>query len=573
MPTFNITAPDGKKYRVSGDNAEGAHAALMEMLGDKGSSDIGVMGTLGDMGASALSGVVRGGIGLASLPEMALRGVARGGQEILQEVGVLDEGNEIPVLETGTGKILGAVVGPLDDYESKTTFGDYAGTLGEFIGGTGALGAAGKAAKVAGKALSKTPPANVKLPATTGGKNVPSVSGDIRNVPALIDDVAVQAPSKIQQAISQGLQKQGQRFQDLGTSRGALGAAVTGAIGSETAGQLYEGTAVEPFARVVGAMAAPSAFAGIKNKTLAAFKKRSYEKPALETARDAATASYKAFDNAAKGAFIKVDDLLDRIRNARNTPEGEEMFIAYAQGMETSKFVDDALQTINQHKGKEFNLAQLDALRQGVVNIHRKSGYDPRVGFLKDEIDKMIQNAPIIGPKSSRDLLLQARLDYRRLKKMEIFEEAMGETGRAALNIAARGAGQDIANGYRQAAKNILNNQKMRGQFDKDEIEMMEAFVMGNLSQNTMRLIGKLSPTGNGLMQALNIAAIASNPAFVGGTIAGFGAKAASDRMTKASIDKIRDFIMSGVDPKSKNRITDEDIRMLMTSSASIEGG
>ena len=53
----------------------------------------------------------------------------------------------------------------------------------------------------------------------------------------------------------------------------------------------------------------------------------------------------------------------------------------------------------------------------------------------------------------------------------------------------------------------------------------------------------------------------------------GFGAKAASDRMTKASIDKIRDFIMSGVDPKSKNRITDEDIRMLMTSSASIEGG
>ena len=69
----------------------------------------------------------------------------------------------------------------------------------------------------------------------------------------------------------------------------------------------------------------------------------------------------------------------------------------------------------------------------------------------------------------------------------------MGETGRAALNIAARGAGQDIANGYRQAAKNILNNQKMRGQFDKDEIEMMEAFVMGNLS-NTMRLIGGVSP-------------------------------------------------------------------------------
>jgi hypothetical protein len=33
MATFLITAPDGKKYRVTGENAEGAHAALMEMLG------------------------------------------------------------------------------------------------------------------------------------------------------------------------------------------------------------------------------------------------------------------------------------------------------------------------------------------------------------------------------------------------------------------------------------------------------------------------------------------------------------------------------------------------------------
>lgn len=562
MPTFNITAPDGKKYRVSGDNAEGAHAALMEMLGDKGSGDIGVMGTLGDMGASALSGVVRGGIGLASLPEMALRGAARGGQEILQGVGVLDEGNEIPVLETGTGKLLGAAVGSLDDYEAKTTYGDYAGTIGEFLGGTGALGAAGKGAKVLGKALSRPKPSGANVPANVGTPNVP----------ALLDDVAGAATTR-QQAFGQALQKQGQRFQDLGTSRGALGAAVTGALGSETAGQVFEDTPVEPFARVLGALAAPSAFAGMKNKTLSAFKKRSYEKPALETARDAAKASYKAFDSAAKGAFIQVDDLINKIMRARLTPEGEELFIAYSPKMETSKFVDDALQTINQHTGKEFNLAQLDALRQGVVNIHRKSGYDPRVGFLKDQIDEMIQTAPTVGNNSMKNLIQQARIDYRRLKKMEIFEEAMGETGRAALNIAARGSGQDIANGYRQAAKNILNNQKMRGQFDKDEIEMMEAFVMGNLSQNTMRLIGKLSPTGNGLMQALNIAAIASNPAFVGGTIAGFGAKAASDKMTKASIDKIREFIMSGVDPKSKNRFTDEDIRMLMTSSASIEGG
>jgi hypothetical protein len=33
MATFQITAPDGSKYNVTGETPEGAHAALMQMLG------------------------------------------------------------------------------------------------------------------------------------------------------------------------------------------------------------------------------------------------------------------------------------------------------------------------------------------------------------------------------------------------------------------------------------------------------------------------------------------------------------------------------------------------------------
>lgn len=36
MPDFKITGPDGKAYKVSGENAEGAYAALQTMLGGKG---------------------------------------------------------------------------------------------------------------------------------------------------------------------------------------------------------------------------------------------------------------------------------------------------------------------------------------------------------------------------------------------------------------------------------------------------------------------------------------------------------------------------------------------------------
>ena len=58
----------------------------------------------------------------------------------------------------------------------------------------------------------------------------------------------------------------------------------------------------------------------------------------------------------------------------------------------------------------------------------------------------------------------------------------------------------------------------------------MEKFVNGETGQDTLRLIGKLSPSGNGLMTALNIGAIATNPAMAAVTVAGAAAKSASDR-------------------------------------------
>lgn len=567
MPTFNITAPDGKKYKVSGDNAQGAHAALMKMLGE----DVGL---LEDAARSFGSGVVRGGIGLAALPEMAARGVARIGQEGLQAVGLMDEGNDLAVLDTATGRALSGLTS-LDDYEAQTTAGKYAGTVGEFVGGTGAFGAAGKGAKVLGKALAKN---RANLPATAN------------------------AGATTQQAIGEGLQKAGQRVQDLGVGRGVGGALEAGktaaiaGIGSEAAGQLTEGTAAEPAARVIGAFLAPVAATGLKNKTLAAFQKRAMEKPAIETARDASKASYKAFDDAvaemtAGGKFINMDDVVRKVEDSVfRSEEGERLFMAYTTRLAGSEYVDAARQAIIQHTGKRFNLAQLDSLRSGIGALHKKSGYDPRVGFIKDQLDDIIMKTPIDNinpnnlpvrfgstPNARREtlegLIRTARSDYRRLKKIELFEEVMGTAGKAELTAAAQGAGGNIVNSYRQAAKQILTNKRMRDQFDPPEIEMMEAFVMGRLSDNALRLIGKLSPTGNGLMQALNIAAIATNPAFVFGTAAGFGAKAAGDALARSTVNRIRETIMLGAKPKQKINITDQDIRQLIGSAASIEGG
>ena len=545
MPTFNITAPDGKKYKVSGDNAQGAHAALMKMLGE----DVGVVE---DVARSLGSGAVRGGIGIAELPEMAARGVARVGQEVLQGIGLADDDYNIPVLDTATGKLLRGATS-LDDYEAQTRLGKFAGTVGEFVGGTGALGGAGKVAKVAGKALSKPKPSGANVPANVGTPNVP----------ALVDDVA--ATRTGQQKIGDALQKGGAVAEDIGLGTGAIKTAVVGGVGSEAAGQMAEGTAAEPYARIVGALLAPTAYAVTANKTATLARRQAAQKNTIETAKAAQQKSYKEFDDVAGGAFVQMDDVIrDVERRVANDPDGTFMTYINFGSEAGDQYITKARQVLLKYTGQEMSLGQIDKLRQGLNKIYKDSGYNRGVAEIRDVVDNKIMTAPTVGPRGAGELLKVARADFRRFKKIEAFEEAMDVAKR---NIDARGSGGDTINGYKQAVKNILNNPNKRGQFDKDEIEIMEQLVAGNLSENMLRLLGKLSPSGNGLMIALNVGAIALNPAFLTATIAGYGAQKAGSALMQRNLNKVRDTIMQNAKPNTK--ITDQEIRLAL----GLEGG
>jgi len=545
MPTFNITAPDGKKYKVSGDNAQGAHAALMKMLGE----DVGVVE---DVARSLGSGAVRGGIGIAELPEMAARGVARVGQEVLQGIGLADDDYNIPVLDTATGKLLRGATS-LDDYEAQTRLGKFAGTVGEFVGGTGALGGAGKVAKVAGKALSKPKPSGANVPANVGTPNVP----------ALVDDVA--ATRTGQQKIGDALQKGGAVAEDIGLGTGAIKTAVVGGVGSEAAGQMAEGTAAEPYARIVGALLAPTAYAVTANKTATLARRQAAQKNTIETAKAAQQKSYKEFDDVAGGAFVQMDDVIrDVERRVANDPDGTFMTYINFGSEAGDQYITKARQVLLKYTGQEMSLGQIDKLRQGLNKIYKDSGYNRGVAEIRDVVDNKIMTAPTVGPRGAGELLKVARADFRRFKKIEAFEESMDVAKR---NIDARGSGGDTINGYKQAVKNILNNPNKRGQFDKDEIEIMEQLVAGNLSENMLRLLGKLSPSGNGLMIALNVGAIALNPAFLTATIAGYGAQKAGSALMQRNLNKVRDTIMQNAKPNTK--ITDQEIRLAL----GLEGG
>lgn len=130
----NQSAPptDAEGFRLGGwrENiiGEGAVDTPGEVLGD-------VLGT-------GAAGVLRGVKGMAELPEMA----GRGATWLTQTLMGVPKGDRVAILDTATGRVIDEVYGGLAeaqgvarDYvqtrEGKSTAGEYAGTVGEFLPG------------------------------------------------------------------------------------------------------------------------------------------------------------------------------------------------------------------------------------------------------------------------------------------------------------------------------------------------------------------------------------------------------------------------------------------------------
>ena len=183
-----------------------------------------------------------------------------------------------------------------------------------------------------------------------------------------------------------------------------------------------------------------------------------------------------------------------------------------------------SFELIKKKLGKDVSLTSLDKVRKGLWARH-KSGTDSEKVIIRDLIDTI--DDTMFSHAGSSEAMQAARLANSKFKKAELLDEAFYK---AELQTAGSGSGGNILNKYKQAVTKIITNKSNSRWFDPEEISQMEKFVSGDVSQDTLRLIGKLSPTGNGLMTALNIGAIATNPAMAAVTVAGAAAKSASDR-------------------------------------------
>lgn len=429
-----------------------------------------------------------------------------------------------PTTESGQAQPVGRVTGAPRAALQGATFGFGDEIVGGMAGGMAAAGnvMSGQPANLGGEMQRFTEQERQRIGQFRQEAPVTAIGSEIAG--AVASGVAAPAVGVVQRLSPVA------RAAVTGGASGALYGAGTGEGGIVPRAQ----NAVEigiPSALFGGALQGTIQIGGRYAPRLGAMFKRSAERPSIETLRQTKNAAYEAVDQSGlRFDPVQMDGLLAAARSAADD-------VNYVPDVDRNTFA--AIRMIENNAGKERTIGQLDKLRQGLwARFNASKGSEPGILGMVDAVDDMIANHP-----ATDDLMTLAREANSRFKKAELLDLAMN---RAELQTAGTGSGGNILNKYKQAITSILTNPNKSKWFNDAEKAQMEALVRGDATENLMRQLGKLSPNGNGLMQALNLGAVAMNPAMLAVTAAATGAKAIADRSGQRAVQGLLNTV-SGV--------------------------
>lgn len=204
-----------------------------------------------------------------------------------------------------------------------------------------------------------------------------------------------------------------------------------------------------------------------------------------------------------------------------------------------------------QQNPRSMSLTELDQLRQ-VIRRDLVGGDAAETHFGREfiaAIDDFIENA---GPsqisgvsgQTANFAITTARKANTVLRKSETLQDALDA---ARLRAASSGSGGNIDNTIRQELRKIVLSPKKSMGFTPAELAMMEKIIEGGGKlQDVLRLVGKLSPSGSGLMAALGIGGTMANPLAAVVPAVGIAAKAISDRATQGGVQNLTNVVRSG---------------------------
>jgi hypothetical protein len=138
MADFIITAPDGQKYKVSGENQQGAYAALQESFGGSAPQEqpSGFLENAADIAGAGIAGAGRTAMEILGLPATIGKYMDIGAKKI----GLLrEDAPESALFNALSGSnirdVASDVTGGATEYRGVSTPAKYAGTVGEMLVG------------------------------------------------------------------------------------------------------------------------------------------------------------------------------------------------------------------------------------------------------------------------------------------------------------------------------------------------------------------------------------------------------------------------------------------------------
>jgi hypothetical protein len=223
-----------------------------------------------------------------------------------------------------------------------------------------------------------------------------------------------------------------------------------------------------------------------------------------------------------------------------------------------------AIKELIEPAGKNATITDIDSVRKVLNNVSGSKSDMKAATLAKERIDEYLSNIPdhhvISGdPSAVAEIFQRARPNYAALKRSETISKAMEKAERQA---ASSGSGANIDNAIRQRLKEILNNDKKRRGFSKDEIAQMERVVRGGPIGNIARKIGKFAPTGVvSAMPTIAAKLAAGDLAAVGLGGMGYAAKNLSEHLTKKGVANLDKMIGIGSVPTPEHATIDAIVR------------
>jgi len=267
--------------------------------------------------------------------------------------------------------------------------------------------------------------------------------------------------------------------------------------------------------------------------------------------KQASQQAYKASEDS--GVFIKphaVQRMSSEIKN-----DFAEFGYKPRLAPKVAGFLDDLDAAVAD--GQTHTLKSMDMLRQEAGLIMRSTEPAEReigrqvLKKIDKHLDTLNERDVLEGGDLAKGIksLREAQSLWKTQKKSEIIQTAVQ---RAEDRTTTSGSGGNIDNNLRQQLRRIVESPRLSRSFSRKEITAMRAIMRGSKVQDVARLLGKLSPEGNGLMAMLHlIAAPASGYLSVPAAGVGIAAKRYADSVTPKRIAKLDEMIRTIKRPRS----------------------